>query len=226
MSRTRYSLFSCSCSCCRRQGCECCACFTESVNSFMCCRYCCNSGLQARAFPKAPANAPLDPEIEEEKARNSAFMYRVAAGDVAGVRKLMQQESFSFETHDGFSNSPLHWAAATGCTATCRALVCVAVPYGGVPRGVPKGRRHLCRLTHERALTLTLSPCRSTGVSTWGHGATTGIHLCTLLRCTDDMRWWSCWWRAAQIGTRKMTKDSRRGTCSTSSSSHTHQRTS
>jgi len=183
--------------CCRRQGCECCACVTESVNSFMCCRCCCHSGLQARAFPKAPANAPLDPEIEEEKARNSAFMYRVAAGDVAGVRKLMQQESFSLETHDGFSNSPLHWAAATGCTAICRALVCVAVPTASVSR----------RLTHERALTLALSPCRSTGVLTWGRGATTGIHLCTLLRCTDDMRWWSCLWRGAQIGMRKMTKD-------------------
>lgn len=80
--------------------------------------------MQARGFPKAPANAPLDAEEEEEKARNSAFMYRVAAGDVVSVRKLMQEENFSLEMSDSCSNSPLHWAAAAGCTATCRALVC------------------------------------------------------------------------------------------------------
>ena len=51
-------------------------------------------------------------------------MYRVAAGDVVSVRKLMQEENFSLEMSDSCSNSPLHWAAAAGCTATCRALVC------------------------------------------------------------------------------------------------------
>jgi hypothetical protein len=61
---------------------------------------------------------------QAKRATQGVFFHSVAAGDVASVRKFLSMELVGVqELDDGNDNSPLHWAAATGCIDTCRVLV-------------------------------------------------------------------------------------------------------
>ena len=103
-----------------------------------------HSGLLSRGtFPKLAA-PPSEEAQQDERARHGTLFYSVAAGDAAAVRALLQRERENKvdldEIDDGFSNSPLHWAAATGSTATCRALLDGGI---GVERRGDKGHTAL-----------------------------------------------------------------------------------
>jgi len=84
-----------------------------------------HSALQAHAtFPKPVATHDGDNADTNANLRDSTLFYAVAAGDVAAITKCLQlRHCEELDVDDGVSNSPLHWAAATGCAATCRALV-------------------------------------------------------------------------------------------------------
>ena len=61
---------------------------------------------------------------QTKRATQGVLFHSVAAGDVPSVRKLLSKELVEVqELDDGNDNSPLHWAAATGCIDTCRVLV-------------------------------------------------------------------------------------------------------